>query len=122
MELMGRAPFVHRRRQFSIPVILLVMAGGAAGAFIRASLSWLRSRRWTVLRWVVFLASGALVGLCLFLAVYYGIAPALAERVPGLAVGPGFGFFLGMVGGYLGQVAMDRIAAQVVPLAKGKRA
>jgi hypothetical protein len=103
----------------SIPLALLVMAGGVAGAFVRASLIWKSSRRWAWLRWAVFLSSNALIGLCVFLAYLFGAAGILGEHIPMLAGGLGLGFLLGMVGGYLGQLAMDRVAEQVVPVSKG---
>jgi len=99
----------------SIPLIVVVMIGGLAGAFVRASLTWKSSRRWAAVRWVIFLSSNTLIGLCLFFAYLYGIVPLLTERAPVPAGGLAFGFLLGMVGGYLGQPAMDWIAARILP-------
>lgn len=98
----------------SIPLFLLVLGGGVAGAFVRAGLTWQRSRRWAPRRWIAFLSCGALTGLCVFLAYYYG----LLKFAPSLVRGEGVGVLLGMIGGYLGQAAMDRIAGQIFPLAK----
>jgi len=46
-----------------------------------------------------------------FLAYYYG----LLQVDPRLTGGIGLGFLLGLIGGYLGPVAIDRIGALAVP-------
>ena len=105
---------------FTFPLWMLVIAialaigGGAAGAFVKAGLNWPRSRRWPASRWIVTLSSGALIGLCAFLAYYYGPA----GEAPSLLRGAGMGLLLGMVGGYLGRAAMDGIAKRIFPLTK----
>lgn len=93
-------------------LFLLILGGGAGGAFIRAALTWSKSRRWSRSRWIVYLGSGALIGLCVFLAYYYGFL----RIAPQFIGGKGLGLLLGLIGGYTGQIAMDRIAERVLPV------
>ncbi len=100
----------------SFTLFMLIMCGGAGGAFIRAAVIWPKSRRWSRSRWMIFLASGALVGLCVFLAYYYGFL----KFAPQFMGGQGVGLLLGLIGGYLGQVAMDRISDRILPATGSK--
>lgn len=105
----------ERKFLFILPLspvlFLLILCGGVAGAFIRAAITWPKSRRWPSSRWIVFLISGALVGLCVFLAYYYGFL----KVAPQFIGGKGVGLLLGLIGGYMGQVAIDRIANRILP-------
>jgi hypothetical protein len=98
----------------SISLILFALVGGIAGAFVRATRTWSSSRRWGRARWLTYLASGALTGLCIFLAYYYG----MLTFSPKLGGNEGLGFLLGIIGGYLGNAAIDRIVGQVFPFTK----
>lgn len=95
----------------SFTLFVFILCGGAGGAFIRAAVTWSKSRRWSRSRWIVFLTSGALVGLCVFLAYYYGFL----KVAPQFIGGEGVGLLLGLIGGYMGQVAMDRISDRILP-------
>ena len=102
----------------SLTLFLIVMGGGVAGAFVRASLSWSKSREWQAGSWAVKLGSGALTGVTVFLFVHYF---GLEQLTPKWAGGLTLGLLLGIVGGYMGPYTIDRIGGRILPGAQEQR-
>jgi hypothetical protein len=102
------------RLPLTVLLFVLVVAGGVAGGLVRSASDYPQRRRWKTRRIVIDGVAGTLAGVGLFLAYYYGLSP-IAPRLTG---GTGLGFLMGLIGGYLGPVAMDRVAAMAVPAVK----
>jgi hypothetical protein len=95
----------------SVLLFALVAAGGVGGELIRLSADYSRRRRWGARRLAVDGLAAILAGIAVFLAYYYG----LLQISPRLTGGMGLGFLLGLIGGYLGPAAMNRISGVAVP-------
>jgi len=92
-------------------LVLVSSIGGIAGALVRAATIWSASKAWSVTSWLIHVAIGAVAGGCLFLVYHYGLLEIAGEvRSDIIVVG-----LLGLIGGYLGQLAMDRIANIILP-------
>lgn len=104
-----------RTFRFYMPLTAVVFGtiamGSLLGSFVSAATVWNRSRRWKPGRWAVTLASGVVAGLAVFLVYYYSVLPNL----PQLSGGLGLVLLLGLLGGYLGPTAIERIADRVIP-------
>jgi hypothetical protein len=88
-------------------LVFAALLGGGA----RCGQMWKKSQRWKLIRWAVTLAVGVVAGI----AVYLFYALGLAEAIPLLPLGYAPALLLGIVGGYLGPAALERIAARVLP-------
>jgi len=78
--------------------ILCALLGGVAGAFVSAVAIFRRARRWRYFKWILEFVSGAIIGLCLFLAYYFGLTQL--AHLP--TSGSGLAFLCGTIGGFGG--------------------
>ncbi len=99
----------------SVSVFLVVAAGGAGGFLIHLSLHWTKFNRRRLVRILIDLLSGILSGVAVFLVYYAGLVRLKPDWTSSLGVG----FLLGLVGGFLGPVAMTRISRIVLPGREG---
>jgi Protein of unknown function (DUF642) len=83
--------------------IISALLGGVAGAFVSAAASFQKTRRWRYFRWILQFISGAITGVCLYLAYYFGLTKLahLPMSSSGLA------FLCGTVGGYGGPTILN---------------
>lgn len=65
-------------------LIILSLAGGVAGGFVKAVNVFSESRGWSLWRWTAELVLSALTGLCLSLSYYLGLLPYSAGLPGGL--------------------------------------
>lgn len=92
-------------------LLLAAGFGAGAGAFVSAMRNYGSATRWKAKRWAVWLACGVIGGFALFFAYYYG----LLKQAPQFPSGYGFAFFVGLVGGFLGDASLARIGDLLLP-------
>jgi hypothetical protein len=98
----------------TVVLFMIVLAGGLIGALARAATDWSESKSWSRLKWTASLFSGVIGALCLYLAYYSGVIVVM----PQLSNGRVSGLLLGLVGGYLGLLVLDRLASHLLSTRK----
>ena len=99
-------------RVLHLGLFLMVLLGALGGGFVQAARNWRGAQRWGRNRWFAYGLSSGLTGVAVFLFSYYIGLRALS---PELSASLGVGFLLGLIGGYLGPTALDRVSSVLLP-------
>ena len=104
------------RPALTMMAILMTLGGGLIGGFVAAGRNYASVRRWKFMHWFFWLVAAMAGAVAIYLAYFYGLL-GIAGGLPG---GAGFGMFTGLIGGYLGAEALNRLAgapkADVAPV------
>jgi hypothetical protein len=102
---------LHFTAPLTAASILFVLFGALCGGAVSALQNYRAAVRWRLARWMAWLLSAVAGGTALYLAYYYGVLKLL----PAFPSGTGFAFLAGLAGGFLGAVALERLAGILLP-------
>jgi hypothetical protein len=101
--------------QFIAPLtaasISFALLGAVCGGVVSALRKHRSAMKWRRARWTAWLLSSLVGGVALYLGYHYGVL-GVVQAAPG---GAGFAFLVGLVGGFLGEVVLERLGGVLLP-------
>jgi hypothetical protein len=92
--------------RFSALAMLLALSGGLIGGFVAAGRHYASVSRWKWRRWLYWFVGSLAGAAVVYLAYFYG----LLQATSGFPSGAGFALLAGLLGGFLGASALEKLA------------